>query len=68
VIFCCLPGAIEKLHLAEILYRQTALVIRCACGLETAFAIPSILVAEHLEPSSFPVGCGNRSPVNDRGA
>jgi len=50
-IFCCLPGAIEQLHLVEILYRQTAPVIRRARVLETAFAVPSVLVAEHLEPS-----------------
>jgi len=43
VIFCCLPGVIEQLHLAEILYRQTAPVIRCTGGLETAFANPSII-------------------------
>src|SRR5207244_2001370 len=73
VIFCCLPRAIEQLHVAEILDCQAAPVIRCTRGPETAFAVASVLVAQHLEPpmfipaqevrteqpSSSPVECGS---------
>lgn len=51
VIRCGLPRAIEQFHLAEILYCQAAPVIRCTRGLETTFAVASVLVAQHLEPS-----------------
>ena len=50
-IVCGLPRAVEQLHLAEILYCQAAPVIRCTRGIETAFAIATILVAQYLEPS-----------------
>ena len=78
--FCGLPRAVEQLYLAEILYCQAAPVIRCTSGLETAFAVATILVAQHLEPSiSVPaqhvgteqpsasaVECSDRSPGNNR--
>src|SRR5712691_12677942 len=81
VIFCGLPRAVEQLHLTEILYCEATPVIRSTGGLETAFAVASVLVAQHLEPSMFvpaqqvrteqpsasPVPCGDRSPVNNRG-
>ena len=51
VIFGCLPRIVEQLDLAEIFYCQTTPVIRRTHGLETAFAVPSVLVAQHLEPS-----------------
>jgi hypothetical protein len=53
VIFCGLPRTVEQFQVAEILYCQTAPVIRCTRGLETAFAVASILVTQHLEPSMF---------------
>ena len=53
VIFCGLPRAVEQLHGAEIVYCQAAPVIRCTRGLETAVAVASVLVAQHLEPSLF---------------
>jgi hypothetical protein len=82
MVFCCLPRAIEQLHLTEILYCEATPVIRSTVGLETTFAAASVLVAQHLEPSIFvpsqqvwteqpsasPVQCGDRSPVNDRRA
>ena len=81
VVFSCLPGAVKQFHLAEVLYCQAAPVIRFPRGLETAFAIASVLVAQHLEPSTSvpaqqvrteqpsasPVECGNRPPASDRG-
>ena len=51
VVFGCLPGAVEQFHLAEVFYRQAAPVVRCVGGLEPTFAVASVLVAEHLEPS-----------------
>ena len=81
MILCCLPRAVEQLHLAEILYCQAAPVIRFPHGLEAALAVASVLVAQDLEPSmsvpaqqvrtkqpsASPVVCGNRPPVNDCG-
>ena len=81
MVFCCLPRAIEQLHPAEILYCEATPVIRSTGGLETAFAVASVLVAQHLKPSMFipaqqvraeqpsasPVEYGDRSQVNDRG-
>ena len=80
MVFCRLPRAIEQLDLAEILHCQTAPIIRSTGGLETAFAVSSVLVTQHLEPSMFvpaqpvrteqpsasPVECSDRSPVNNR--
>ena len=80
MVFGCLPGAVEPFHLAEVLYRQAAPVVRCVGGLEPTFAVASVLVAEHLEPlmsvpaeqvwteqpSASPVECGDWAPVNDR--
>jgi len=82
VIFCGLPRTVDQLHVSEILYCQTAPVIRCTRRLETANAVAAVLVAQHLEPPTFvpaqqvrteqpsssPVECGDRSAVNDRGA
>ena len=53
VVFCGLPRAIEQLYLTEILYCQAAPVIGCTGVLETAFAVASILVAQHLESAMF---------------
>ena len=53
VIFCGLPRTVEQFHVAEILYCQAAPVIRCTGGLETAFAVAAVLVAQHLEPPTF---------------
>ena len=53
MVFCCLPRAIEQLHLTEILYCEATPVIRSTGGLQTAFAVASVLVAQHLEPSMF---------------
>ena len=44
---------IEQLHLTEILYCEATPIIRGAGGLETAFAVASVLIAQHLEPSMF---------------
>ena len=52
-IVCCLPRAVEQCHLTEVLHRQAAPVIGCARGLETAFAVAAVLVAQHLEWSMF---------------
>jgi len=51
VIFCGLPRAVEQLHLGEIFYCQAAPVIPWIRGVETAFAVTSVLVAEDLEPA-----------------
>ena len=53
MVFCCLPRAIEQLHVTEILYCEATPVIRSTDGLETAFAVASVLVAQHLEASMF---------------
>jgi hypothetical protein len=53
MVVCCLPRAIEQLHPAEILYGEATPVLRSTGGLETAFAVASVLVAQHLEPSMF---------------
>ena len=53
VIFCRLPRAVDQLHLSEIFDCQAAPVIRCTRGFKTAFAVASMLVAQHLEPSMF---------------
>ena len=53
VVFCGLPRIVEQVHVAEVLYYQTAPVIRCTRRLETAFAGASVLVTQHLEPSIF---------------
>ena len=80
MIFCCLPSVFEQLQLTEILQRQAAPVIRGTGWFEAAFAVASILVAEHLQPFVFvpaqqvgteqaaasPVEGGYRSAVNDR--
>jgi hypothetical protein len=52
VIFCGMQRAVEQFHLAEILDGRAAPVIGCARGLETAFAVTSVLVTQHLEPST----------------
>ena len=80
VVFGGLPGIFGQFHIAEVLYRQTAPVIRCAGGLETTFTVACVLIAEHLEPTmSVPaeqvwteqapapsVEYGDRAPMNDR--
>ena len=81
MVVCGLPGAFEQLQLTEILQCQAAPVIRRTGWFEAAFAVASILVAQHLQPSVFvptqqvrtqqpfasPVEGGDRLAVNDRG-